>query len=151
MEAAAGATEVARPRARRTPSAEGRDERRPARTAGSGTRSRNATKLDLQKDLRDFASARPAGWNHEDWLVFLESLKERGHNINDRDAIGLALERERLDLALSRVKGIGPQRRRALIERYGNVWSLRTADPDEVAKVAGIKRELAERVLAELG
>src|SRR5687768_16130568 len=60
---------------------------------------------DLKKDLRDFASGRPQGWGHDDWLNFLESLKSRGHDVADREAIGVALERERLDLALSGVKG----------------------------------------------
>jgi excinuclease UvrABC nuclease subunit len=100
----------------------------------------------LSKDLRDFASGRPEGWNHDDWLAFLESLQSRGHNIEDREAIGLALERERLDLALSGVKGVGPQRKKALIERYGNVWNLRNADPAEIAAVGNLPRPLAEQV-----
>ena len=105
---------------------------------------------NLRKDLRDFAAARPQGWSHDDWLNFLESLKDRGHDIRDRDAIGIALEKERLDLALSRTRGMGPQRRQSLVERYGSIWSLRNADVDEIAATARIPRNLAESVKAEL-
>jgi hypothetical protein len=97
----------------------------------------------FQRELRDFASARPQGWGHEDWINFLESLQGRGYDIQDRDAIGVALERERLDLALSSVKGLGPQRRRALVERFGHVWTLRNANPAEIAEAARIPVDLA--------
>jgi hypothetical protein len=106
---------------------------------------------DLRKDLRDFASGRPQGWEHDDWLNFLEALQGRGHDIKDREAIGTALEKERLDLALTAVKGIGPQKRAALIERFGNVWTLRRAEADEIAKVGGLTPALIERIKAEIG
>lgn len=105
---------------------------------------------DLERDLRDFASARPEGWNHDDWIRFLEALEARGHDITNREAIGLALERERLGLALSRVKGVGPKRKTALIEKYGNVWTLRNAEPTDIADAAGIPLELAREVKAAM-
>ncbi len=111
-------------------------------------RGRGAAGIDLQRDLRDFVSARPQGWEHHDWIAFLESLQERGHNVNDRDAIGLALERERLDLVLDSIRGVGPQRRKALIERYGTIWNLRNADVDEIARTARAPRSLAEQIKA---
>lgn len=103
---------------------------------------------DLKKDLRDFASARPEGWSHEDWIRFLESLESRGHNIADREMIGIALEKERLDLALSGIRGLGPQRRSALIEKYGTVWNLRNADVDEIRAVGRLPAGLAEQAKA---
>ena len=112
-------------------------------------RSRSGTP-NLQKQLRDFASARPQGWGHDDWLNFLSSLEQSGHNIADRESIGLALERERLDLALSKVKGVGPQKRQALIERFGNLWSLRHADASEIASVAGMPRSLADELKSRI-
>lgn len=121
------------------------------RGAAGATKAAGRTKEpNLKKDLRDFASGRPEGWNHEDWLDFLESLKNRGHDIRDREAIGVALEKERLDLALSKVKGVGPQRRKALVERYGTIWDLRNADPDEIAHHGNIPRTLADRVKQEM-
>ena len=105
---------------------------------------------DLRADLRDFAAGRPQGWGHDDWLNFLESLRGRGHDVRDHDAIGIALEKERLDVALSQVKGIGAQRRQALVDRFGTLWALRNADVDEIARLANIPRNVAERVKADL-
>ncbi len=105
---------------------------------------------DLKKDLREFASARPQGWNHEDWLAFLEDLQSRGHNISDREAIGVALERERLLMALGQVRGIGPLKRQAIAEHYNNLWELRHADPNEISTVGSISLVDAERIKSEL-
>jgi len=107
-------------------------------------------KGDLRKDLRDFASARPQGWNHDDWIQFLESLHARGHNIEDREEIGRELERERLDLALSRIDGVPAKCRKLLVERFGTVWKLRSEGADEIATLCGISPEVAERVRAEI-
>lgn len=105
---------------------------------------------DLKKELRDFASARPNGWNHEDWLAFLEDLQSRGHNISDREAIGLALERERLLMALNRVRGIGPQKREAIADHYSNLWQLRHAEAEEISRVGSVSAKDAERIKSEL-
>jgi hypothetical protein len=102
---------------------------------------------DLKKDLRDFAGARPDGWSHEDWLQFLDDLKSRGHNINDRDAIGSMLERERLALALERIPGVGPQRVKNIADKYGYLWRLRETDADQLSREANVPRGVAEKVL----
>lgn len=47
---------------------------------------------------------------------------------------------------LDEVAGIGPRRKRALLRRFGSVRAIREAGVDEIASVAGISRELAERV-----
>ncbi|HET7322637.1 MAG TPA: hypothetical protein VFI96_09100 [Longimicrobiaceae bacterium] len=106
---------------------------------------------ELKRELRDFASARPDGWNHQDWLNFLEELRARGHNINDREEIGRLLERERLGLALEKVKGMGPQRISRLAARFGQLWRLREASTDEVAEAGNLPRSLAERVKEAVG
>ena len=128
--------------------------KQPAKTGRGGAASARPAgskpQTDLKKDLRGFVSARPSGWSHEDWLNFLESLRERGHNVEDRDAIGLALERERLDHALSAVKGVGPARRQALVERFGNVWTARNASVEEIAEAGSIPRPLAESIKSGL-
>jgi hypothetical protein len=111
---------------------------------------RTRTGPDLKRDLKDFVSARPHGWGHDDWLQFLEDLRERGHNIEDREAIGMALEQERLDHSLSNVKGLTGPRRRPLVERFKTVWSLRNAGVDEIASTAGVSREVADRIKAEI-
>lgn len=105
---------------------------------------------DITSELRDFAAARPQGWNHEDWQTFLGFLGERGHDTSNADAIGLALERERLALALSQVEGVGPRRLQALVDRFVTIWSLRNAEVEEIAATAKIRRDLAERIKASV-
>lgn len=122
------------------------------KTAGAagGKTTRTRSGADLRKDLRDFASSRPDGWSHDDWLRFLDDLQARGHNINDRDAIGSMLERERLAVALERIPGVGPQRVRNIAERYGYLWRLKETDADQLAREADVPKSVAEKVVAAL-
>jgi excinuclease ABC subunit C len=48
------------------------------------------------------------------------------------------------------VPGIGPQRRRMLLERFGSVAGVRTATPEEIASLPGFSRALAERLIDRL-
>jgi hypothetical protein len=104
------------------------------------------TGADLQKALRDFAAARPNGWNHDDWENFLQELQSRGHNINDREQIGAMLEKERVAVVLGKVPGVGPQRVRSIADKFGSVWQLREAGPEAIAREAGVPRQLADRI-----
>lgn len=130
-----------------------------ARTAGgrakrvNGSRKPNGetkTGTDLRSDLREFAKGRPQGWNHEEWLGFLEDLRGRGHNIHDHEALGSMLERERINVMLEKVPGLGPQRIESLAQRYGNIWRLREADAEQIAVEARLPREVAHRVVEVL-
>jgi hypothetical protein len=105
-----------------------------------------AKQPDLRADARNFAAARPEGWNHDEWLGFLEGLRDRGHNIEDKEAIGSLLERERLSVILERVPGIGAQRVRAIADSYPNVYLLKAASPQELAQRAKVPLPLAERI-----
>jgi hypothetical protein len=117
--------------------------------SGRGARAKTASRggPDLRADARGFVSGRPQGWNHDEWLGFLEDLRQRGHNVEDRDAIGSLLERERLGVMLEKVPGIGAQRVRSIADHYGNVWRLKDASADELSRDAKIPRPLAERIL----
>lgn len=48
------------------------------------------------------------------------------------------------------VPGVGPGRRRALLERFGSLAGVRSASPAELAEVQGVSLQLAERVLEHL-
>jgi hypothetical protein len=103
----------------------------------------------LQADLRAFATARPSGWNHEDWLGFLDALRQKGHDLSAPEEIGSRLERERLGVVLSGIQGIGPKRVDALVNQFHTLYSARHASVEEFAG-AGLPRADAERVLREL-
>ena len=52
---------------------------------------------------------------------------------------------------LLRIPGIGPSRRRALLERFGSLAGVKTATPGEIAALPGFSTRLAERILEGLG
>ena len=52
---------------------------------------------------------------------------------------------------LDEVKGIGPKRKKALIQHFGSVKRLRAAAVEEIAAVDGIGPALAETIKAQLG
>ncbi len=51
---------------------------------------------------------------------------------------------------LDAIPGVGPKRRRALRERFGNLQALRAASVRELAAVPGISQALAQRIWAHL-
>ena len=53
--------------------------------------------------------------------------------------------------ALDDVPGLGPARRKALLDRFGSVKKLRAASVEEIASVRGMGRRTAEAVVAALG
>ena len=57
-------------------------------------------------------------------------------------------EKARLTSGLEAIEGLGPARRRALLKSFGGLTQLKRASIDELAKVEGISRTLAERVHA---
>ena len=55
-----------------------------------------------------------------------------------------------LSSELLSVPGVGPARRRLLLERFGSLAGVRSASPEELAAVPGISRQLADRIVAHL-
>ena len=52
---------------------------------------------------------------------------------------------------LSQIPGIGPERQRLLLSRFGSVRGVRAANAQEIARLPGISERLAVRVLTYLG
>ncbi|HYW06324.1 MAG TPA: helix-hairpin-helix domain-containing protein [Longimicrobium sp.] len=119
--------------------------------AGASRQSPVRAEADLRAELRDFASGRPTGWDHDDWMSFLDHLRGKGHDVGNSDDIGMALERERLAVRLGKVAGMGPRRVDSLVERFDTLYSLAGASVDEIAAVPGMNRSLAERVRQQIG
>jgi excinuclease ABC subunit C len=51
---------------------------------------------------------------------------------------------------LLRIPGVGPARRRVLLERFGSLAGVRTATPAEIASLPGFSTKLADRILDRL-
>jgi excinuclease ABC subunit C len=72
----------------------------------------------------------------------------RGHRF------GLAYNRKQRpahdNLELLNIPGVGPARRRRLLERFGSLAGVRSASASELATVPGFSARLAERILAHL-
>jgi excinuclease ABC subunit C len=82
-------------------------------------------------------------------LFLLQRVRDEAH----RFAITFHRElrsRERFRSLLDDVPGIGPQRRRRLLKRFGSVRRLAAADPEEIAVVPGIGLERAQDLLERL-
>lgn len=108
--------------------------------------------MSLQDRLASFIETRPDGWSHEEWLRLLDELEREGHDVRDRDSVGTELEKERLRLEIRRrgIKGMGPKRTEAVVDRYRTLWNLRHAPADEVAGVPSMNRSLAQKLLTSL-
>ena len=56
----------------------------------------------------------------------------------------------RLSSTLEDIPGIGPKRRKALLERFGGLQGVKRAGVEELARAPGISRELAEKIYQSL-
>lgn len=59
-------------------------------------------------------------------------------------------ENTSLESELDLVVGLGEKRKRALLARFPSVDEIKAADPEEIAKIKGFHRVLAERILLQL-
>ncbi|MCE7903976.1 MAG: excinuclease ABC subunit C, partial [Gammaproteobacteria bacterium PRO9] len=58
--------------------------------------------------------------------------------------------RQRLTSSLEGIEGLGPRRRRALLQQFGGLPGIRQAGVADLAKVPGISRTLAQRIYDHL-
>ena len=82
-------------------------------------------------------------------LRLLQRLRDEAHRF------GLAYNRNRrrartITSALLEIPGIGPERRRRLLERFGSLAGVSSASAGEIASLPGFSLPLAERILEYL-
>jgi excinuclease ABC subunit C len=82
-------------------------------------------------------------------LRLLQRIRDETHRF------GLAYNRNRrrartITSSLLEIPGIGPERRRRLLERFGSLAGVRSASAPEIAAVPGFSLTLAHRVLDHL-
>ena len=82
-------------------------------------------------------------------LKLLQRARDEAH----RFAISYSRKRRTqrtITSELMRIPGIGPARRRLLLERFGSLAGVRTATPAEIASLRGFSNTLADRILDRL-
>jgi excinuclease ABC subunit C len=85
-----------------------------------------------------------------DALYLVQRIRDEAH----RFAITFQRKRRTRSVTtteLDGIAGIGPERRKALLRRFGSVKAIRESPVDEIASVPGISETLAERVKQALG
>ena len=83
-------------------------------------------------------------------LHLLQRIRDEAHRFAVR--YNRKLRRKRtIRSELGDIPGIGPQRQRVLLSRFGSVKGLRQATRDEIARVPGFSEALASRILTYLG
>ena len=78
-------------------------------------------------------------------LYYLQRLRDEAH----RFAIGSHRTRRAMDLKrnpLDEIEGVGPSRKRALLHAFGSARGVARASVDDLAKVDGVNRALAQRI-----
>jgi len=82
-------------------------------------------------------------------LKLLQRARDEAH----RFAVSYSRQRRSrrtITSELLAIPGIGPGRRRALLERFGSLAGVKTATPAEIAALPGFSNKLAERILDRL-
>ncbi len=80
-------------------------------------------------------------------LYYLQRLRDEAH----RFAIGSHRTRRTMEMKrnpLDEIEGIGPGRKRALLNAFGSARGVSRASIDDIAKVEGVSQPLAERIYA---
>ena len=83
-------------------------------------------------------------------LYLLQRLRDEAHRF--AVSYNRKLRKKRtLRSDLSEIPGIGPERQKILLSRFGSVRGVRAANAQEIARLPGISERLAVRVLTYLG
>ena len=82
-------------------------------------------------------------------LHLLQQIRDEAH----RFAITGHRQRRskaRKESSLEQIAGLGPKRRRELLRHFGGQQGIRKASQEEIGRVTGISRKLAENIYAHL-
>jgi len=82
-------------------------------------------------------------------LHFIQHLRDEAHRFAIAGHRGRRDKRRRTS-TLEAIPGIGAKRRRELLRQFGGLQELKRASAEDIMKVPGISKELAERILTAL-
>ncbi|MCB2209758.1 excinuclease ABC subunit UvrC [bacterium] len=86
---------------------------------------------------------------HSQGLYLVQRLRDEAH----RFAITAHRKRRRSQGLTSRldvIPGIGPARRKALMQKFGSINGIKKAKPEEIAEIKGITLEMAQSIKVQL-
>lgn len=86
---------------------------------------------------------------HSQGLYLLQRIRDEAHRFAIT-AHRARRNRQGLASRLDSIPGIGPARRRALLQRFGSLDKIKAATIEELTAVPGISRALAESILSHL-
>ncbi len=87
--------------------------------------------------------------DHSQGFYLVQRIRDEAHRFaitahrNQRGKIGLA---SRLDV----IPGVGPARRKELINRFGSIDGILAASVEEISQIKGISKEMAQAIKAQL-
>jgi excinuclease ABC subunit C len=86
---------------------------------------------------------------HSQGLYLIQRIRDEAHRFaitahrKRREKQGLA---SRLDV----IPGVGPARRKALLQKFGSIEGIKDAPPEEIAEIKGITLEMAQSIKVQL-
>ena len=83
-------------------------------------------------------------------LRLLQRIRNEAHRFANSYTRNLRTKRT-LSSELAEIPGVGPNRQRALLARFGSVRALKQATPEQIAAIPGFSEKLAKRILEHLG
>ena len=121
--------------------AKGRSERKRGRSRGKNFDFEYVVKPNQKNQIRMRRNS--------DALFFLQNIRDESH----RFAIEFQRKLKRkhtLHSQIDDIPGIGPKRRRLLLNHFGSLKGLKQASPDEILQVPGIPEKIAAEILNHL-
>lgn len=109
---------------------------------GAGRKPGLETLLTDAGELLELAPHTPA-------FRLLQRIRDEAHRFA-LDSHRKRRDRKRRGSKLEEVEGIGPQRRRQLINEFGGLAGLRKASPRDLSRIQGVGSELARRIYQAL-
>jgi excinuclease ABC subunit C len=82
-------------------------------------------------------------------MHLLQHIRDEAHRFAITGHRGRRQKRQRRS-ELDEIRGVGPRRKRGLLAHFGSVASVKGASAEEIAKVPGISRKLAEDIYGAL-
>ena len=82
-------------------------------------------------------------------LHLIQHIRDESHRFAITDHRNRR-DKKRKESSLEQIDGVGPKRRRALLRHFGGLARIESAASEELAKVEGISRKLANHIYANL-